>query len=81
MDRAEFLDLCGKVAVLPNGAGGMKDTPPEYRVNFKGMPFYPIGYKLTYTNKGKLIHTAILHDLKANSIMECELSKVEKGCE
>ena len=76
--RAKFLEMCRKVAVLPEGVGGMKDTPLELHLKYKGMTFYPVGYKLTFTKDGKPSHTAILHDLKANSILECDLLKVER---
>ena len=76
MDRAKFLEMCRRVAVLPDGICGVKNTPPELHLKYNGMPFYPIGYKLTFTKDGKPSHTAILHDLKANSIYECDLLKV-----
>lgn len=78
MDRKEFLEMCRDVAVLPNGSGGIKDTPPSLWLKCQDIAFYPVGYKLTYTKEGKPLHTAILHDLKANSIVECDLSKVSK---
>ena len=76
MDRAKFLDMCKGVAVLPDGIGGVKRIPPKLHVKFNGMTFYPIGYKLAFTKDGKPSHTAILHDLKVNSIIECDLLKV-----
>ena len=78
MDRAKFLDMCKSVAVLPDGIGGVKNTPPELHLKHKGMTFYPVGYKLTFTSDGKPSHTAILHDLKVNSIFECDLLKIER---
>jgi hypothetical protein len=78
MDRKEFLEMCQRVAVLPNGVLGIKDAPSELWVKCHDITFYPIGYKLTYTNQGKPAHTAILHDLKAHSIFECDLLKVSK---
>ena len=76
MDRAKFLDMCRAVAVLPKGVGEVKIVPPELHLKFNGVTFYPIGYKLSFTKDGKPSHTAILHDLKANSILECDLLKV-----
>lgn len=78
MDRKEFLEMCRSVAVLPSHPGGIKNTPPSLWVKCQEIAFYPVGYKLTYTNEGNPSHTAILHDLKANSIIECDLSKVSK---
>ena len=81
MDRAEFLEMCRRVAVLPSGVCNIKNAPPNLWVKFSGMTFYPVGYKLTFTKEGKPHHTAILHDLKANSVLECNLLKVERMCE
>ena len=81
MNRKEFLEMCRDVAVLPNGSGGIKDTPSSLWLKCQNAAFYPVGYKLTYTKEGKPLHTAILHDLKANSIIECDLSKVSKWSE
>ena len=81
MDRAEFLNMCKSVSVLPNGVGGVKNTPPKLWVKYKGMTFYPVAYKLTFSKTGNPLHIAILHDLKANSILECNLLKVERMCE
>lgn len=84
MGRVEFLEMCRSVAVLPKGINNTKDTPPELRVKVKNIilceyiTFYPVGYKLTFNQEGKPQHTAILHDLKANSIFECDLLKVER---
>ena len=76
MDRAEFLEMCKRVALLPDGIGGVKKVPPNLCLKYNEMTFYPVGYKLTFTAGGKPSHTAILHDLKANSILECDLLKV-----
>ena len=78
MDRTKFLDICKRVAMLPDGIAGIKDTPPELHLKYKDMTFYPVGYKLTFTKDGKPSHTAILHDLKANSLLECDLLKVKE---
>ena len=79
MERAKFLDMCKRVAELPDGIGNVKKVPPELHLKYKDMTFYPIGYKLTFTKEGKPSHTAILHDLKAHSILECDLLKVEEA--
>ena len=78
MDRAEFLEMCKRVAMLPKGTGEVKKTPPELHLKYKDMAFYPVGYKLAFGKDGKPTHTAILHDLKTNSILECDLLKVER---
>lgn len=81
MDRTEFLEMCQKVAVLPRGVLGIKLVPPDLCVTFKNINYYPSGYKLTYEGSGKPLHVAILHDLNSISLIECELSKVERMCQ
>ena len=81
MDRTEFLEMCRKVAVLPSGIKDIRNTPPSLWVKYNDMTFYPVGYKLTFDKYGQPMHTAILHDLKANSVINCDLSKVERMCE
>jgi hypothetical protein len=76
MDRTKFLELCKSVAMLPSGTMGIKKPPPEMWLKFDGVAFYPVGYKLSFDKYGKPRHTAILHDLKTHSILECDLLKV-----
>ena len=79
MDRTEFLKLCQKVSTYPKGTQGViKGIPSEMLVKHAQIVFYPLGYKLTFQN-GKPLHTAILHDLKANCTLECQLERVEKN--
>ena len=77
MERLEFLELCKAVSMLKKGIQGIRNTPPTLWVEYEGIKFYPIGYKLTY-EKGIPKHTAIVHDLNANSVLECDLSKVQR---
>ena len=78
MDRKLYLELCQKVSVLKNGICGIKENvPDELKVIHNGIEYYPVSYKLSFDN-GKPTHTAILHDLKANSITNADLGKVEK---
>ena len=78
MQRDIFLQLCQRVSVLKNGIGGIKENVPnELKVIHNGIAYYPVSYELSF-DSGKPTHTAILHDLKANSIMNVELGKVTK---
>ena len=78
MDRKLYLELCQKVSVLKNGICGIKENVPnELKVIYNGIAYYPVSYELSFDN-GKPTHTAILHDLKANSIMNADLGKVTK---
>lgn len=76
MERAEFLKMCQKVSTYPSGVCGIIENIPENMlVEYATSGFYPEGYKLTF-KEGKPQHTAILHSLKTNSIIECDLQKV-----
>ena len=78
MDRTVFLKMCQKVSVLKNGICGIKENvPDELTVVYNGIKYYPVAYELSF-DKEQPVHTAILHDLKANSIMNANLKKVAK---
>ena len=78
MDRKLYLELCQKVSVLKNGVCGIKENvPDELKVIHNGIEYYPTAYELSF-DKGKPVHTAILHDLKANSITNADLGRVTK---
>lgn len=78
MQRDIFLQMCQKVSVLKNGICGIKENVPnELKVIHNGIEYYPVAYELSFDN-GKPTHTAILHDLKANSITNADLGKVTK---
>jgi hypothetical protein len=63
--------------MLPKGVQGIRiNIPSELLVKCDTINYYPVGYKIIYDN-GKVRHTAILHGLKANYILECDLQKVE----
>lgn len=78
MDRKEFLQICQKVSVLPETKMYIKKAiPPELTVLCDGIQFYPTGYEMTF-KQGISQHTAILHDMKAHSVIYVDLEKVEK---
>ena len=78
MQRDIFLQMCQKVSVLKNGICDIKENVPnELKVIHNGIEYYPKAYELSF-DKGKPVHTAILHDLKANSIINADLGKVTK---
>jgi hypothetical protein len=67
VQRDIFLQMCQKHSAIPT---------TNIIVNFDGISYYPVGYKMTFDNNGNPLHTAILKDLKANCIVECRLDKV-----
>ena len=78
MQRDIFLKMCQKVSLLPGGVFGIKqNVPDDLKVVHNGIAYYPISYKLSFEN-GRPTHTAILHDLQANSITSADLERVTK---
>ena len=79
MDRTEFLQMAQKVSVLKSGICGIKENvPDELKVIYNGIAYYPVSYELSFDDKGNVRHTAILHDLKANSLLYCRLEDVKE---
>ena len=79
MDRKLYLELCQRVSVLKNGICGIKENvPDELTVVYNGIKYYPVAYELSFGDKGNIRHTAILHDLKSNSITNADLERVIK---
>ncbi|MFI3206723.1 MAG: hypothetical protein R3Y33_05705 [Clostridia bacterium] len=80
MDRTQFLYLAQKVSTLKDGVQGIKiNIPKNMQVIYNKIFYYPLGYEMKFKN-GDVLHNAILHDLKANSVIHCPLENV-KGCE
>lgn len=78
MDRTEFLQMCQKTSLLKSGVCGIKkDVPNELIVKFGNFRYYPVAYRLSFDN-GEPVHTAILHDLRSNSIIRVNLKDVKK---
>ena len=78
MQRDIFLKMCQKVSLLPGGVFGIKqNVPDDLKVVHNGIAYYPISYKLSFEN-GRPTHTAVLHDLKANCIVNANLETVTK---
>ena len=67
MDRKEYLQLCQQNSVY------LKSV----KVVWNNIPYFPMAYQLSFNEKGEARHTAILKECSANSVMHCELSKVE----
>ena len=68
MERKHYLELCQRNAVQPKSVV----------VWFDGIGYRPIEYRLRFNEKGEVIHTAVLKDLKANCLVNCDLERVEE---
>ena len=78
IERKTYLEMCQKVSVIPSGVFRIKqNVPDDLKVVHNGIAYYPISYTLSFDN-GRPTHTATLHDLKANSIINANLETVTK---
>ena len=79
MERTEYLEMCQKCAILPKKICGIiNQISPELIVSYNGIRYYPYKYELSFTPRGDIKHTAILHSLFSNSVQYAELQKVIK---
>lgn len=67
MERKRYLELCQKYAM-----------GQDIKVKYNGALYRPWKYELGFDNKGQSIHTAILYDINANSIVYCKLRDVKE---
>lgn len=65
MERKQYLDLCQQQAVR----GGMI-------VTYNGGKYNPVAYQLSFLSDGKVRHTAIIKDARANCLVYCALDKI-----
>lgn len=79
MDRTEFFGMAQKVTVYTNECRNLsKPILDDCVVVYDNIKYYPQYVKVGYNNQGKVKNIAVLHDLKANAIIECNLERVEK---
>ena len=69
--------MCQKVSVLPSGVLGIKQNiSDDLKVIYDGVAYYPMSINIGFDNYGKVINTAIIHSLKANSTLSVNLKDV-----
>lgn len=66
MERKEYLDRCQKQAALKNQT-----------VCYQGVNYAPLAYQLSFCPDGKVRHTAVIHDLKSNTVINCRLEDIK----
>lgn len=77
MDRKKFLSMCEECSRLPKGAMGIPVHVPEHLiVRHDGIPYYPVSYSLGWDD-GNIVHTAVLHDIRQNSVTSVNLLQLE----
>ena len=79
MDRKVYLELCQKCAVLEKGALGIATSvPDDLKVVHGGIAYYPKAYCLDFDEHGTPEHFAVVHDLKAHSVIYAPLDSIER---
>ena len=67
MERKQYLELCQKYAV-----------GEDIRVKYKDFEYRPYRYELGFDKQGNSTHTAILKNLKANSVIYVMLKDIKE---
>ena len=78
MERGKYIELCQRASFKTDSSGAWWKTEwnREELVRWKGSLYVPVDYRFGF-RKGKALHTAILHDLKANTEYTVLLAEVE----
>lgn len=77
MERNKYLHYCRECAMIKSEeVYNIKNVPDRLKVIFDGVEYYPVAYQLRFNRDGTVNHTAVLHDLHANSITHAPLEKV-----
>jgi hypothetical protein len=78
MQRNDFLKMCQRVSVLPDGVmHTKKNVPKNLRVIFGDNEYYPEYLEIKF-EAGHAFNVAILHELNANCRIDVPLDLVEK---
>jgi hypothetical protein len=62
--------------VLTRAGRARSELPAELLVCWNDRKYCPYAYRIEFAKDGSAAHYAILHDLKANSVVTVELEKV-----
>ena len=77
MERNDFLKLCQKVSVLPDGIMHTKRAvPSDLLVEYENHQYYPEYLEIKFDD-GQARNIAVLHELQANCRMCVPLESVE----
>ena len=77
MERNDFLKLCQKVSVLPDGIMHTKRAVPnDLLVEYENHQYYPEKLIIGFDN-GKTVNIALVHELEANCRHEIPLEDVK----
>ena len=78
MERSKYLELCQRASfkIDLSGAWWKVKWNREELVRWRESLYVPVDYRFSF-RKGRALHTAILHDLQANTEYMVLLSEVE----
>ena len=77
IERKKYLEMCQRVSVLPSGVLGIKqNVPDDLKVVCDGIAYYPVSLDIGFDKDGRVINTAIIHSLRANSVIERNLKDI-----
>ena len=77
MERNDYLKLCQKVSVLPDGImHTKKNVPADLLVEYENHQYYPEYLEIKF-DKGQVRNIAVLHELQANCRMCVPLEDVK----
>lgn len=78
MQRNDFLKLCQRVSMLPDGVmHTKKNLPKDLRVVYNNHEYYPEYLEIKF-KEGVTQNIAVVHELQANCRMCVPLDLVEK---
>lgn len=75
MDRTKFLELTRRVS-MKSAMYRHPEFDDSEMVAYSGAKYLPIAYKLSFMGDGSVRHTAVLRDIKADSVIEARLDQV-----
>jgi hypothetical protein len=77
MERNEFLKLCQKASVLPDGImHTKKNVPNDLLVEYENHQYYPEYLEIKFDN-GQVRNIAVIHELRTNCRMCVPLEDVK----
>lgn len=77
MDRTKFLELTRRVS-MKSAMYRHPEFDDSEMVAYSGAKYLPIAYKLSFMGDGSVRHTAVLKDIKADSVVEARLDEVDE---
>lgn len=75
MERTKFLELTRRVS-MKSAMYRHPEFDDSEMVTYSGAKYLPIAYKLSFMGDGSVRHTAVLKDIKADSVVEARLDQV-----